>query len=271
MMFMSQKPEHPVTARFAFLVAAVTVLAIWLFSPGKAGAGLVIFDDVTTPGVSFFLKVQTTRMIFPDGGQRVEVQVDREDERAILTGGDGCGYVKMQFTGTGMKTLAARSKNDRNQALVLVIDPGTPVLVIEIAAVFNPALFRENGLDTCRRVLKTLSERYPIVYLGGTIGVPVIRDWLMNHGFPPGPVLSGQGMTTLRMLQRRGVCAGVLLGSAKLTETAGDLVKNRFCFEKTSRATHTDGWEDFQERLTSGDHPSICRPAPGDGVQKKMK
>ena len=247
-----------------FLLVFFVVFAISFALPfpfqGKADAGLVMFDDVATPGAPIFLKVETRRMVFPDGGQRVWVRIGRGEERLLLTGGDGCGYLKTQFLHPGMETWTARSKTEKNEARVLVLGTDTPVLVIEVAAVFSPALLRKNEFDACRRVLTTLSEQFPILYLGGRFGAPVIRDWLADHGYPVGPVLAGRSLTVLQKLRNRGICFGALLGSGKLS-TAADFIANRYCFEKTSEAVHVRGWEELHEQLTAKDFSVICNPA----------
>jgi len=75
-----------------FLLLAIFILCLFNTFASTSFADVVISDQVTTLGTPVRLVVLTKGKLFPQGGQLVDIYIDNEKLKQILTGGDGYGF-----------------------------------------------------------------------------------------------------------------------------------------------------------------------------------
>jgi hypothetical protein len=72
-------------------------------------AEVAVLDRVTTVDTPVRLTVLTKGRFFSDGGRLVDLYLEGEHLKRILTGGDGYGYYKITPRSPGYQTIKARS------------------------------------------------------------------------------------------------------------------------------------------------------------------
>ena len=205
-------------------------------------AGLLVYDRVTRVGSPVFLKVETRRFGFPEGGTRVRLFVDGRPLGEILTGGDGRGYFKYTPPSPGELKVTARWQAAEEAGRLLVLGPKDNALVVEI-----DAALRASPLDLAPRegsaaALERLSRRYRLIYLSSLLGALNAERWLAESGMPGAVILRNRGEATFRELAAHGVRPFAVIGSAGLMAAARPHVARRISFEETPNGRTVEDW-----------------------------
>ena len=223
-------------------------------APGCRGE-VVVLDLVTTVKTPIRITVLTKGRFFSAGGRLVDIFLDDEHLKRILTGGDGYGYFKYTPRSPGYKKIKASSNSDSAEALLLVMAKKDRALAIEVEEGFKTAIFSEEIKQSSLRVLKTLSKKYKIIYLSRYVGKRITGAWIEKQGFPKSVILGWQGAGTLTALKEKGIQLHAIIGSAAvISEAAGD-IQNRFTFEKTKDGTTVKDWDEILEHLQEKHEP----------------
>ena len=227
----------------------LSVFFILIFVPSSYGK-MVVFDQVTMVQKPIYLKVLTKDGFFSAGGQMVDIYVDDDFLKKILTGGDGYGYLKYTPREAGLKKISARSAIGSDSALILVMSEYEKAILIEIEGAFKDSVFSDAIKVSSQKAVKSLSENYKIIYLSRLLGKGITGSWLEKQNFPQSVILRWRGPITLKNLKDKGVQLHAIIGSPDLVATVSELVEKRFSFEKTKDGDTVKDWDEILRLLT---------------------
>ncbi len=236
----------------SFTLALTFVLAMF---PLIASASVEVRDIVTVKGSTVMLSARTGGAFLSEGGKVVEFSVGGKLLGKTISGGDAVAYMEFTANDEGLHELLARSGVDEDRGLLLVAEPGTRVLLVDVAgALFKDPIGRAPR-DDALEVLKALGTRYQIICLHSRLfGLKHVRQWLKDNGFPPMPVIVYQKGRTLRRLRKMGLSVeAIVTGPTVMGEVLEDDVKV-FTFDKKGAGEHVSGWEEVQEALSGTLH-----------------
>ncbi len=218
-------------------------------------ADVAVLDGVTTVNTPIRITVMTRSRFFAAGGRLVDLYLDGEHLKRILTGGDGYGYLKITPRSPGYKNIKARSDSDSAEGLLLVLTKKDRAIAIEVEEGFKSALFSEAVKQDSLEAVKTLSKTYKLIYLSRYVGKQAAAAWLEKQGYPASVILSWRGSGTVEALKKKGVQLHAIIGSgAVLSGAAGD-VENRYTFEKSKDGTAVKDWAEILEHLQEKPQP----------------
>ena len=229
------------------LLTVIWVAGIMLISVSMGYGGVFIFDQVTTLNTDVYLKVQTKGRIFSEGGKRVDLFVNDQKIKRILTGGDGYGYHKYMPVTPGLIPIEARSEGHRDTGILLVVDKGDKVILIEVESGLKESPLSDRARRDSRQAVKDLSQKYKVVYFNSFLGTILFESWLQKEKFPESAVLKWQGAAMLRTLQNRGVNLHAIIGSAGMVSEAREHINKRYTFEETEDGRTVKDWEEIME------------------------
>jgi hypothetical protein len=210
---------------------------------------------VTTVEKPIRITVLTKGRFFAVGGRLVDIYLDDEHLKRILTGGDGYGYLKYMPLSAGYKKIKVRSNSDSAEGLLLVMTKKDRAIIIEVEEGFKGAVFSEEVKQSSLKAIKTLSKNYKIIYLSRFAGKSITGTWLEKQNFPKSVILSWRGPETLTALKKKGIQLDAIIGSAAVISAAARDIENRFAFEKTKDGTTVKDWDEILEHLQEKHEP----------------
>jgi len=223
-----------------------TLMLTW---PGVSRGEVVVFDRVTTVQTDIRLIVMTKGLLFAEGGQLVDIFLDDQHLKKILTGGDGYGYLKYTPQDPGLKEIRARSDAGSATGLLLVMSKNEQAIIIDIESAFKDAVFSEEIRENSQRAVNALSKNYKIIYLSRYVGKGVGRSWLKKENFPESVIIRWQGPEIFSALEERGVQLKAVIGSQDVISAAGQQIKNRYTFEKSKEGQTVKDWDEILKLL----------------------
>ena len=227
----------------------LSVLFLLIFVPSSYGK-MVVFDQVTTVQKPIYIKVLTKNGFFSAGGQMVDIYVEDNLQKKILTGGDGYGFLKYTPREAGFKKISARSAIGSASGLILVMNEYEKAILIEIEGAFKDSVFSDAIKESSQKAVKSLSENYKIIYLSRLLGKGITGSWLEKQNFPQSVILRWRGPITLKSLKEKGVQLHAIIGSSDLIATVSKQIEKRFSFEKTKDGETVKDWDDILKLLT---------------------
>ena len=216
---------------------------------------VAVFDRVTTVETPVRIIVLTKSRFFAAGGRRVDISLDDEHLKRILTGGDGYGYLKYTPRSPGYKKIKARSDSDSAEGLLLVMTKSEKAIVIEIEEGFKDAVMSSEVKQSSLKAVKTLSQQYKIIYVSLYTGKGIAGTWLEKQNFPKSVIIKWQGAGTLAALKKKGVQLHAAIGSKGMLAEAAKHVDKRFAFEKTKDGILVTDWDDILKKLQGQPDP----------------
>ncbi len=224
---------------------------------------VVVFDCVTTVQTPVHIKVRTGSAFFPAGGRLVDIYLDNDRVKKILTGSDGYGYLKYTPREPGLIKIIAHSDTDRGSGLMLVMKKREKAILIETEGAFIDSIFSDEIRASSQRVVNSLSENYKIIYLSRFLGKSLTGSWLEKHNFPKSVILRWQGPDMLAGLERKGVQLHAIIGSSGVISSVKKYIEKRYTFEKTKDGKTVKDWEEILELLENSSriHPDEIKPS----------
>jgi len=230
-------------------------MAAGFYAVPLSHADVVVFDRVTTVKTPIRITVLTKGRFFSAGGRRVDIYLNDDHLKRILTGGDGYGYLKYSPPAPGYITIKARSGSDSATGLLLVMTKNDQALAIEVEHGFKDAVFSDEVKQSSLKAVKMLSKHYKIIYLSRYAGKGISGTWLEKQNFPESVILSWRGPETLTALKKKGIQLHAIIGSAAVISEAAKDIENRFTFEKTKDGTTVTDWDEILEHLQEKHEP----------------
>ena len=230
-------------------------------------ADVVVFDRVTTVNTPVRITVLTKGRFFSEGGRLVDLYLEEKHLKRILTGGDGYGYYKITPRSPGFLKITARSNSDSAEGLLLVMTPKDRAIAIEVEQGFKQAVFSEEIKQSSLKAVKSLGNKYKIIYLTRIVGKSITAGWLDKQGYPESVILVWRGASTLKSMKKKGVIVEAIIGSATVVSEVAGVIENRYCFEKTKNATMVKSWDEILKDLQENEAPRS--PPEADGVSKR--
>mgnify|MGYP001814521666 CR=1 FL=1 len=166
---------------------------------------VVVFDQVTTVQTPIKIRVLTRGGFFSAGGRMVDIYLDNNLLKKILTGGDGYGYLKYTPRGPGLKKITARSNTDSASGRILVLNDNEKAIIIDTEGAFKDTVFSDEFRESSQKAVTSLSENYKIIYLSRVLGKGITGIWLEKQNFPKSVILRWRGPKTLENLKKNGV------------------------------------------------------------------
>ena len=218
-------------------------------------AGVAVLDGVTTVNTPIRITVLTRSGFFAAGGRLVDIYLDDEHLKRILTGGDGYGYLKYTPDSPGFKKIKVRFNSESAEGLLLVMTTKERAIVIEVEEGFKTAVFSDKIKKASLQAVKTLSKSYKIIYLSRYVGKSITTSWLEKQGYPESVVLGWRGPGTLTDLKKKGIQLHALIGSAAVLSEAQGEVEKRYTFETSKNGTAVRDWEEILQHLQEEPQP----------------
>ncbi len=212
-------------------------------------ASVVVFDRVTTKGTPVSIEVLTQSGFFASGGRLVDIYLNDDHLKTILTGGDGYGYLKFTPQVTGLNKITAQSDHSVGDGRLLVLSKSDQVILIETESAFKDSIFSDEVRKSSQKVVNRLSEKYRIIYLNRLVGRRLTAAWLEKNDFPQSVILSWKGTKLLSNLEKKGVQLYAIIGSASALASAGHYIDHRFSFEKTRDGKTVNDWTEILDLL----------------------
>ena len=233
------------------------VLFIFLFVTVSHGK-IVVFDHVTIVQKPINIKVLTKDSFFAAGGQMVDIYLDNDPLKKILTGGDGYGYLKYTPQEAGLKTITAHSVKGSASGLILVMNKEEKAILIEIEGAFKDTVFSDAIRESSQKAVTLLSENYKIIYLSRFLSKSITGSWLEKQNFPKSVIIRWRGLTSLKSLKKNGVQIQAIIGSADVIATVSEKIEKRFSFEKTKDGKTVKDWDEILRLLVKSplSHPN---------------
>jgi hypothetical protein len=227
-----------------------------LISVSVSHSKVVVFDQVTTVQTPIKIRVLTKDGFFSAGGRLVDIYLDNNLLKKILTGGDGYGYLKYTPRESGLKKITARSNTDSASGLILVMENSEKAIIIETEGAFKDTLFSNEIRESSQKAVNLLSENYKIIYLSRFLGKDITGSWLEKQNFPKSVVLRWRGPKTLENLKNNSVRLHAIIGSADVISAVRDQVETRFSFEKTNDGNTVKDWDEIVKLLLESPSPN---------------
>ena len=219
-----------------------------IFVPTSHGK-VVIFDRATTVLAPIHITVQTRDGFFVSGGQLVDIYLDNTFIKKILTGGDGYGYLRYIPREPGLKKIIARTNAESASGRILVVEENERVILIETEGAFKDSVFSDEVRQRCQKVVKSISEKYRIIYLSRLLGAGITESWLKKYAFPESVILRWNGPNMLDKLKKNKLQLHAIIGSSNVISTVADKIERRFTFEKTKDGKTVKNWEEILDFL----------------------
>ena len=218
---------------------------------------VVVFDHVTTVQSPIKIRVMTRDGFFSAGGRLVDIYLDNNHLKRILTGGDGYGYLKYTPREPGLKKITARSNTDSTSGLILVMNDNEKAIIIETEGAFKDTVFSDEIRESSQKAVNLLSENYKIIYLSRFLGKDFTGSWLEKQNFPKSVILSWRGLKTLENLKNNSVQLHAIIGSADVISAVKEQIEKRFSFEKTKDGKTVKDWDEIVKLLVKSplSHP----------------
>ena len=236
--------RHGKAAAFVFIAFVLAMRPL----PAAAGR-VVVYDAATGTGHPVTLELRTRGKVFSAGGKLAEVRVDGQSAGTVLTGADGFGYLKFTPPLPGLMPITARSGNESGRGMLLSAAPDQPVLVVEIDGPVRRLPNLTATVENAGQSLRSLSEKFRIVYIAGIAGPAIDRAWLESVDMPSSVVLSWNGGGVVKQLHARGLLLYAAVGGQRLLDAADGIVPRRFGFESGNASLRVKSWKEVAERL----------------------
>ena len=233
------------------ILPVVLAGALILSAVPSCRSEVVVFDRVTTVKTAIRITVLTKGTWFVRGGRLVDIYLDDNHLKRILTGADGYGYLKYTPQSSGVKKIRARSDGADADGLMLVMDKSEKAIIIDLEGALKDAVFSEEIRESGRKAVDTLSRDYKIIYLSRYVGQSVSRSWLQKENFPESVILRGPVPDLFSALKDRGVQLHAVIGSAAVISAAAKHIENRYTFEETADGKTVKDWDEILELLKS--------------------
>jgi hypothetical protein len=233
------------------------ILFILFFVPASH-CKVVVFDHVTTIQKPIIIKVLTKAGFFAAGGLMVDIYLEKEPLKKILTGGDGYGYLNYTPQEAGLKKITAHSVKGSASGLILVMAENEKAILIEIEGAFKDSVFSDAIWERSQKAVNALSENYRIIYLSRVLGKGISGSWLKKQNFPKSVIIRWRGLTSLKSLKKNGVQIQAIIGSADVISTVSEKIEKRFSFEKTKDGKTVKDWDEILRLLVKSplSHPN---------------
>jgi hypothetical protein len=232
----------------------LTILFISVIVP-VSHSKVVVFDQVTTVQTPIKIRVLTRGGFFSAGGRMVDIYLDNNLLKKILTGGDGYGYLKYTPRGPGLKKITARSNTDSASGRILVLNDNEKAIIIETEGAFKDTVFSDEFRESSQKAVTSLSENYKIIYLSRFLGKGITGIWLEKQNFPKSVILRWRGPKTLEKLKKNGVQVHAIIGSGDVIAAVKEQIEKRFSFEKTKDGKTVKDWDEILKLLQSPPFP----------------
>jgi hypothetical protein len=250
-----------------WILPVVLAGVLTLFAVPACRGEVVVFDRVTTVQTAIHITVLTKGYWFVRGGRLVDIYLDDNHLKRILTGGDGYGYLKYTPQSPGLKKIRARSDADSATGLLLVMDRSEKAIIIDLEGAFKDAVFSEEIRENGRKAVTTLSREYKIIYLSRYFGQSIGRSWLQKENFPESVILRGPLPDLFAVLKDRGVQLHAVIGSADVISEAAKYIEKRYTFEESGDGKTVKDWDEIVELLKS----AAPAPAPREKLIDSLK
>jgi len=230
-------------------------IALVLTAVPLSHADIVVFDRVTTVKTPIRITVLTKERFFSAGGRLVDIYLNDDHLKRILTGGDGYGYLQYTPPAPGYITIKARSGSNSATGLLLVMVQNDQALAIEVEHGFKDAVFSNEVKQSSLKAVKMLHKYYKIIYLSRFAGKGITGTWIEKQNFPKSVILNWRGPETLTALKQKGIQLHAIIGSAAVISEAAKDIENRLTFEKTKDGTTVKDWDEILEHLQEKHEP----------------
>ena len=210
---------------------------------------VVVFDHVTTVQSPIKISVLTKDGFFSAGGRLVDIYLDDNHLKKILTGGDGYGYLKYTPREPGLKKITARSDTDSTSGLILVMNDNEKAIIIETEGAFKDTVFSDEIRESSQKAVNLLSENYQVIYLSRFLGKDITGSWLEKQNFPKSVILRWHGPKTVENLKNNNVQLHAIIGSADVISEVTDQIESRLSFDKTNDGKTVKDWDEIVKLL----------------------
>jgi hypothetical protein len=232
-----------------YTLQAIFIVVVFFNMLTIGRSEVVVFDRVTTVTTPIYITVLTKSRFFSAGGRLVDIYLDANHLKKILTGGDGYGYLKYTPQRPGLKEVTARSNSDSASGRVLVMTKNEKAIIVEIEEGFKDAVLSAAFRESSLKAVNTIAKKYKIIYLSKYFGKQITRSWLEKQELPKSVILPWKGPAMLSALTEKGVNLYAIIGSSSVISAAADHIEKRYTFEQTKDGKTVKDWNEILKLL----------------------
>ena len=237
--------------KYTLLIFFTVALVLGMHSISRSE--VVVFDRVTTVDTPVRIKVLTKGRFFAAGGRLVDIYLDNDHLKRILTGGDGYGYLKYTPRRKGLTEIRARSGSDLASGLILSMTKGEKALIIEMEEGFKDAVFSAEFRESSLKAVNAIAKNFKIIYLSRYMGKGLTGRWLEEQKLPKSVILRWRGSRMLATLKEKGINLHAIVGSPTVISAAAKHVEKRYTFDKSKDGVTVKDWDEILKMLEVSD------------------
>jgi hypothetical protein len=239
-----------VPKRFLLPVFELLLIISGLLFARDAVADLFVYDMVARKGEKVVITVESRGRLFAKGGVVIELSADGRSLGKALSGGDGFAYKEFVPGKTGVYRLAAKSGEEEGRGLLLSIDKGKRVVLVDFEGSMLESPFSRKLRDGSKKVLSEINRRYPVIFLQtGLLGLKHIKAFLQENGMTDFPVLSWNEGSLFDEFSEKGYRIKAVVGSPGVIESAKRHRPLLFSFGEAKGAERVGEWKEIGKKL----------------------
>lgn len=211
---------------------------------------VVVHDIIAIRGEKASLVAETKGKFFNRGGEVVEFFVNGKSIGQTLSGGDGFAFKQFIPKKTGIYRLSARSGKDGGNGLMLSLNSGTGIVIIDVESGLLEDPFSMRPKKEGRKSIIRINKRYPVVFLqSGFLNIGILKTWLKRNGFRDIPLIAWKQGAVFDDIHEMGIKLKSVIGSQQVIESAERYHPLAFSFRETEHAIPVKDWNEIKKRL----------------------
>jgi hypothetical protein len=132
----------------------------------------------------------------------------------------------------------------------MVLKRGSEIVFVDVEGSLLAAPFAKKPVDSSRKVIKKIMDKYPVVYLHfGDIGIKEVREWLIRNKFPDSAFLAWKMGDVFAELDKKGFRIKAVIGSQVVIDSAGEFEPMVFSFDEQNSSSHIRKWQEIEKKL----------------------
>lgn len=231
------------------LRSAASGLLVVALMPACAAAGVICYDSLAVSGSAVMLKARTKGRVLPAGGKLVKFYVEGVSLGQTLSGGDGVAYMEFVPRKKGLLHVKAAEGDEEDICLLLALKRGRRVVFVDVTAALMGGLFsNEPAEPESPEAIIEIMKKYPVIYMKTELlGVPYLKKWLGDNGFPESPVLEWDNGRVLEDSLQKGLKIRAVIGGPSVAAASGRYDVDGICFGKECQSRKK--WKEIAESL----------------------
>ncbi len=184
-------------------------------------AEVTVYDEIAVNGIPVTVRAETRKGFFRSGGELVDFTADGKSVGKKLSGGDGIAFIEFLPYKAGKVRIEASFEGSKGEGLILVLEKGGELVFIDVEGSLLEKGFTIGPRDGSRDAVDIIAKRSAVVYLrSGLPGHSMIKKWISEKGFPPGPLIAWDEGAIFEDVRSIGLKVRAVIGSEAVVSSA---------------------------------------------------